>query len=203
MHLVHSHVLYTSNKKGTHADCCWPQPWPLGPRRKTGHDSLTYIGKAQHHLTTQLSGLRAARWKHSRTTYSIHIHANKQTSRGAASRKEKNGQDEKERERPPIWHLHWGPASPASSGLLLSVGAMEGEGRVGGRTRWGGSRAAVRRGLGGAGLSAAPVGETAWKEGQELTVMLVIKKGGQGTTILHANYYQTKRSIENMMYSSR
>lgn len=76
----------------------------------------------------------------------------------------------KERERQSIWNLHWGAASSASMGLcgeLLSVGSMGGEDRVGGRTSCGcGSWPPERRGLGGAGRSAVPAGETACRQGR-------------------------------------
>ena len=82
-------------------------------------------------------------------------------------RKERPGV--KERERLSIWDLHWGAASSASRGLcgdLLSVGSMGEEDWVGGKTSCGGSRARERRGLGGAGWSVVPAGETACRQGK-------------------------------------
>lgn len=75
----------------------------------------------------------------------------------------------KEKKRQSIWNLHWGAASSASMGLcgeLLSVGSMGGEDGVGDKTSCGGSRAGERRGLGGAGRSVVPVGETACRQGR-------------------------------------
>lgn len=65
------------------------------------------------------------------------------------------------------------------------MGSMGGEDGVGGKTSCGGSRAGERRGLGGAGRSVVPAGETACK--QAGTDGHVCKNGECDKTIAHAN----------------
>lgn len=88
IHLIHFHVVYKCNKKGTPVDWCWP-PGPdlLDPEEIRGHNRLTFIDMKhldltwpRYHLTTQLPGELMESW----SMWGQYSHTHMRTKRGLA-----------------------------------------------------------------------------------------------------------------------